>query len=56
MKVAIEGLPENPNEYDDDRFTQGSLNLHESIATLWNSGADDLNLKSEIENALENAV
>lgn len=46
---------DNPNEYDDSGFTRGSLAISEAIGTLWEAGASLDDIKTEVENGLENA-
>lgn len=45
---------ENPNEYDDDGFTQGCIQTSNAIGLLWDAGATLDQISEEVRNALEN--
>jgi prophage DNA circulation protein len=47
---------DNPNSYNDDAYTSAVGALQDTIADLWNAGADETNLADELSNALENAT
>jgi hypothetical protein len=46
---------DNPNEYDDERYTSGSNDLIEAVGTLWEAGASEDEIRREFEQALESA-
>lgn len=45
---------ENPNEYNDERYTYGTVELSHAIQTMWNAGASEENIATELTNACEN--
>jgi len=46
---------DNPNEYDDETFTKGSIAMVNAVATLVEAGASGEDIANEVTNALDNA-
>jgi len=46
---------ENPNEYNDEAYTSASNDLFSAISGLWEAGADEQDIQSQFDQALENA-
>lgn len=48
-------MPVNPFDYDDDEYTQATIELQHAISRMWAAGATEENIANEVENAIENA-
>lgn len=46
---------ENPHEYDDDRYTSASNDLFSAVSSLWEASADEQDIQSQFDQALEAA-
>lgn len=47
---------DNPNEYSDENYTRGAIELEGAIGRLWEAGAELTDIEETISNALENAT
>lgn len=43
---------ENPNEYDDEAYTEASNAFFEAVQALWEAGAEEDDIRRQFENAL----
>jgi len=43
---------ENPNEYDDDAYTQAANELFEAVMGLWAAGASEDDISGLFDNAM----
>lgn len=45
----------NPNEYDEDRYNQGSSQMTGGVEELWEAGAEESDIRQQFEDALRTA-
>lgn len=55
VSVSIITDTENPNEYDDESFTNASNGLVGYVSELWEAGASIDDIQNVIKDALEGA-
>jgi endonuclease YncB( thermonuclease family) len=56
IEVAVDGVPDNGNEYDDDRYLEADQKLREALVGFWNAGARADNIEETLQGGLEDAV
>ena len=45
-------MAENPNEYDDEAYTQASNDLFDAIFAMWEAGAAEDDIQAIVKDAL----
>ncbi len=55
QKGSVSEMAANPNEYDEDRYNQGSSDLGGAVEELWEAGAEESDIRKQFEDALETA-
>lgn len=44
---------ENPNAYDDDKWSRASMDLRSAVASFWEAGCDLEHIEQDVQGALE---